>query len=268
MTNSPPSSGDIADFYDVFSDKLLTDYVQGNKRFDHALRFVLGSISKRTNSVLDIGCGAGVSAKEIKKYHPDVEVAAIDISPRNISIAQALFGDAGVQYEVSNLTDGVFSRRFDLLTMIDVHEHVPRSEWPNFHAALAERMSEHGTLVMTFPSVQFQAYLHTYDPNALQVVDESITLQDIVALATRVGGEIKVYRHVNVYREGDYVYVVISRCKGFDGVPFEPLNLKTIFPKVRKRLRRYHRGYFAKGRLASLQNQKTVSDDLATEEGR
>ncbi len=216
---TPASRNEIADFYDGFNERLVRDYVHGNPRFDAAVDRVLSVVDQNTHSVLDIGCGVGLSSMLVKQQHPEVAVTGADISPENIRLATTLFGDTGVDFKVSNLEDDVIESSFDLIAMIDVHEHIPRDAWPKFHATLSKLLSEDGTVVITYPSELHQAYLRDSNPDGLQVVDETIRLDDIQALAERIGGTIVLFEYLSVWNSNDYVHAVITRSPKYESLP-------------------------------------------------
>lgn len=65
-----------------------------------ALKYCLKTFRKVTGRVLDVGCGAGVMTKEIKRLRPDFEVYGIDSSPEAIELAKKDGGE--VNFRVSD----------------------------------------------------------------------------------------------------------------------------------------------------------------------
>ena len=248
-----PSRTEIADFYDEFNKRLVKDFVHGNPRFEAAVARVLSAIRPDTTSLLDIGCGAGVSSMLVKRKHPKLDVVAADISPGNIEAATALFGDSGVRYQVSNLADNVVQGQFDMIIMVDMHEHVPRADWPAFHSTLSSLLSDRGSIVMTYPSEMHQAYLQEHNPEGLQVVDETITVPDLLDLAERVGGRLALCEYVDIWKESDYVHAIITKRPGHEKKPRpakRPL-VGSLYNAVTRRLRTQMRRRYLDKRMAS-----------------
>ncbi|TWT88689.1 cyclopropane fatty acyl phospholipid synthase [Pseudobythopirellula maris] len=205
------SREEIADFYDTFNRRLIGDYLKGNPRIEEAIDLVKRSLPTGPARVLDIGCGLGFSSHEYALAHPGVEVLGVDISPENVRVASALFGSDRVRFEVSNLRDGVVEGPFDLIAMIDVHEHIPRDAWAECHASFRQWLAPSGALVMTIPSPEHQRYLMEHEPEGLQVVDEIITTQDIVGIAESIDATVADLHYVNVWKRSMYVHAVLRR---------------------------------------------------------
>lgn len=77
-------------------------------------------------SVVDVGCGAGVLIHELSKREElrKVQFSGYDIAPPAIELAQKLKQD-NVKFICEDLFAGQNNEYFDLLLAIDVFEHVP-----------------------------------------------------------------------------------------------------------------------------------------------
>jgi 2-polyprenyl-3-methyl-5-hydroxy-6-metoxy-1,4-benzoquinol methylase len=209
----------IRAFYDGFTRKLVRDYIAGNVRQARAFELVRSMIGPDTRTILDVGCGIGASSASYIAGRRGVTVHGVDISPHNIQVATALFGGPSLRFSVSDMETPPCEERYDLIAMIDMHEHIPREKWEVFHATLERSLSDTGTIVMTTPSPLHQDHLRTRKPGALQVVDETIELGDVTALADRLGAAVIRYQWVGVWHANDYVHTVISRAPRFDPIP-------------------------------------------------
>src|SRR5687768_15208695 len=214
-----PERRDIREFYDGFTAKLVEDFIRGNVRQARAFELVRSTITPATRTILDVGCGIGASSASYIAGSKEVTVHGVDISPNNVRVATALFGGPRVRFSVSDMTSPPDAAPYDLIALVDMHEHIPRASWPAFHDTLAQSLSPTGTLVITTPSPLHQEYLRINKPGTLQVVDETIVLPDIIALAERLGASIIRYEWVGIWHANDYVYTVISRAPGFDPIP-------------------------------------------------
>lgn len=74
------------------------------------------------NSVLDAGCGTGVLLKKIHEKYPYVELTGSEYSPQGLDFAAERLPDA--TFNTLNLETAKFDRQFDLVTCIDVLEHI------------------------------------------------------------------------------------------------------------------------------------------------
>ena len=214
-----PDRHAIRAFYDAFTRKLVRDYVDGNLRQARAFELVRSAIGPTTRTILDVGCGIGASSASYASGRADTTVHGVDISPNNIEVARALFARPGLEFSVGDMSEPPGDRQYDLIAMVDMHEHIPREQWPTFHRVLAESLSETGTLVMTTPSPLHQEYLRTHKPEGIQVVDETLVLRDVTDLAEALRATVIRYEWVGVWHSNDYVYTVISRAPRFDAIP-------------------------------------------------
>lgn len=106
-------------------------------------------LSGRT--ALDVGCGAGLLSEPLTRM--GAEVTAIDAAPENIEAARIHAGEAGlaIDYragEAATLT--AESRRFDLVTAMEVVEHV--SDVAAFLGTLAALVKPDGLVILSTPN--------------------------------------------------------------------------------------------------------------------
>ena len=129
-TQDAPDSDAIRSFYDAFTQKLVRDYIEGNVRQSRAFELVRSAIGADTRTILDVGCGIGASSASYVEGTTGVSVHGVDISPNNIRVATALFGGPRVRFSVSDMTSPPGEDRYDLIALVDMHEHIPRASWP------------------------------------------------------------------------------------------------------------------------------------------
>lgn len=205
------SLSEIAGFYDGFSGRLVRGYVTGNPRVDHAMSFAISQIPEAAESLLEVGCGVGETTSRIKSAHPNLRAVGVDISPENIASAKRLFGSqTAAQFSVSDLTKPVDGGPFDVVTLIDVYEHIRQSDRTAFHANLRQSMSDRARLIVTCPSFLHQNFLHTEQPEGLQIVDETITATELVQMASDLGGQLSHMYYESVWRTNDYLHATID----------------------------------------------------------
>lgn len=261
-----PDRREIRAFYDGFTRKLVHDFVRGNVRQSRAFALVRSAISPATRTILDVGCGIGASSASYIVGNPAVTVHGVDISPNNVRVATALFGGPRLRFSVSDMMSPPGDETYDLIALVDMHEHIPRAAWPAFHSTLARSLSDGGTLVMTTPSPLHQRYLRTDKPQELQVVDETLELSDVTELADRLDASVIRYEWVGIWHANDYVYTVISRAPRFDAIPrrarwragSRPVMVNRVEDLVRRLGARLSRGRRA------LRVRKSLGISLAT----
>lgn len=212
---TPPSDqvskSDIAVFYDGFSNRLVDGYVAGNPRLSHALGFAASQLPADADSILEVGCGVGETTMHLCTARPDLRAVGVDISPENVRTATRLFaGVSEATFSVSDLTSPVPGGPFDVVTLLDVYEHIPAAERAGFHANLRQSMSTKSRLIVTCPSFLHQQHLYQNEPQGLQIVDELIGPNELLALAQDLGGHLTHLHYESVWRTNDYIYAVID----------------------------------------------------------
>ena len=237
-TNPAALPSDIAAFYDDFSTRLLRDYVRGNRRVQAAVALVLDSIPARAHSLLDVGCGIGFSSHTLARANGHVQVVAVDISPRNIEIATRLFDDANLAFHVSDMSSVPDGAPFDVVSILDVYEHVPPDRRDGFHRVLSQCLKPDGVVVLTCPTPLHQDYLRQYEPDGLQIIDETITLKDILRLADDIDACVTRYEMISVWRQNQYFHAVLQRSPSYEPMSPTPAVADSIGARVARRLLR------------------------------
>ncbi len=211
ITDRNPRSTAIARFYDQLNPRLLGDYIFQNHRCAAGIARVCSQIDRRISKVLDIGCGIGASSDAYLRRRPWCRVDGVDISPQNIETAKRLFERDGLAFHCSDMQQRPTSTTYDLIALLDVYEHVPRTQWPRFNALLSECLSPEGIVVVAIPSPLHQQYLAQHKPEELQIVDETVDFDDIAALARDLQSRIVTFEMVSIWNSNDYIHVVMAQ---------------------------------------------------------
>lgn len=100
--------------------------------------------------VLDVGCGDGyfINQLALREASAGIRFRGIDVDDRAIALAAAMgAADRFSAMDVSDLVD-----EFDVVTAIEVMEHIPDANVAEFVHALIARVRPGGHLVVTVPS--------------------------------------------------------------------------------------------------------------------
>lgn len=90
----------------------------------HTRRFIFRLMSGITfSSVLDAGCGTGILLQQIQARYPHILPTGSEYSPQGLDFARKRLPDA--DFYVLDLSKENLGKKFDLITCIDVLEHIP-----------------------------------------------------------------------------------------------------------------------------------------------
>lgn len=78
----------------------------------------------RVQSILDVGCGAGVLTKMIADFTKPDKVLGVDISQVMVDTANKLNTDKNIDYKAVDIYKFNASNKYDLVTCADIIEHV------------------------------------------------------------------------------------------------------------------------------------------------
>lgn len=117
---------------------------------------VVELIPQAARTLLDVGCGDGRATSYVQDQRPELCVAGVDYSERALSFARALsvprpihWARAPEEIEGIPIQDGV-----DVVTAIEVVEHIPPRELLAFLRMVKSRLRPGGYFILTTPSVR------------------------------------------------------------------------------------------------------------------
>lgn len=222
----------IVDYYNDQTYNKLNDYIFGNIRIQKAWK-ELKRHTKNPRNILEIGCGAGYISYKLAKKYPKAQVTAIDISDKSIELAKKVFKARNLNYFCTTIENFQSEKKFDLIVLFDVYEHIADEMKVSFNKALSNYISKDTTVFFSFPTPTLLAYQRKYTPSALQPVDEDITIFTLCNFAKQSNLSLKYYNEVNIYKQGDYAHVVFASNENWS----EYVNHNLLL-KLYKRLRR------------------------------
>jgi trans-aconitate methyltransferase len=208
----------VEQYYDQRVAEKLRDFTEALPRIEAAVATIAEWAPAAPRRVLEIGCGVGATSWRMARAWTGAEVIGVDLSPASIAAANSCFRRPNLDYRAGRLSECALAGQFDLIVMMDVYEHIARSERRSLHAALRDLLSAESRLLLMVPTPAHQAYLRANLPQSLQPVDEDIGPAEIVSLAAEVGARLLSYREIGIWHYGDYAHAVLGRTQALPQV--------------------------------------------------
>jgi SAM-dependent methyltransferase len=130
---------------------------EAHKHWPWALRYIGGlklvsdeCLSEDFSALIDVGCGDGRFLREMKRLAPGKSYKGVDYSEASIRYAKAFNPDIDyVCADVEDLKED--HNRYDVLTLIEVVEHIPPEKVEAFLRACRQMVQPGGRIILTVP---------------------------------------------------------------------------------------------------------------------
>ncbi len=191
----------VRDYYDNFLGYLENDLKQSNPRHARVLA-ALDKLARPGMRVLDLGCGIGITTRALIKMNGGAETVGVDLSPALIGKAQTL---SDAEFHVADVTELALERRFDLLCMVDALEHIAPSRYEALWDVFAAHAAPGATLYLNLPNPKLLETLQEESPEALQILDESVPVEEMIRLAYARGFQLLSLNTYALWRPEEYL---------------------------------------------------------------
>jgi SAM-dependent methyltransferase len=204
-----PSREDVTAFYDEFVGRQVR--VGINCRHEAILAWLLRFGLRPDDRVLEIGCGAGTLTQLLAEALPRGSLFGFDLSSKSIEAARerlAVFGN--VEVVVGDVLDvDAGSEPYDIVVLPDVIEHIPLEMHDALFGRIASWVKPEGFVLAHYPNPHHLEWFHEHYPERLQIVDQPIHADLLLANAYRHGLYLDYFERYSIWiREGDYIAAV------------------------------------------------------------
>jgi trans-aconitate 2-methyltransferase len=208
------TSSEIKNYYDKFATEILArDFYYINPRHD-AIKSLCSQFVSKGASILEVGCGVGIISKFLAKRAS--RVVATDISEKNVELARQYAASPKCEFAVIDIIEQAAEAgrlgTFDVILLADVIEHIPKSKYRQLFPTLEGLLTKKGRVMLTYPTPEHQEYLIAERPEARQLIDETIHIEDILR-------ETKLkpiyFKYCDVFGVNDYVHMVLATDRVF-----------------------------------------------------
>lgn len=233
------SNSDVADFYDDYvTHQIKNGY---NLRHQHVLKRIKPYFSPtKSISLLEIGCGIGITSNKLLQNFNINKLIGIDISSKSIDYAKKL----NASYAHSEFLCGdifeldIKEKTVDLILMMDVLEHIPKSKHLKIFEKLSSLMTDDSFIILNIPYGPCLDYIIKYDSEGVQVIEEPIYLHELSTIFEQTNIEIVGLETFGMWLEDEYQLYKIRKRRPFKKVNLEPKEdskLTRIIKKVTKK---------------------------------
>lgn len=210
------SAEEVREFYQADMERRVRARTHGNLRIDRASEFLLSRV-KEDSRILDMGCGIGIASERMAKKAQQGEIFAVDISPAHIDYCRRTIDVPNITFALVDVLEEfdkalqLVKTPVDIITMVDVIEHLPLERSRAFFKRLPEILKPDGRILLTYPSPEYQRYSYETPKERLQAVDLVLELDDILDLARHAQARLRSFSYVDVWRRDQYVHCELAR---------------------------------------------------------
>jgi 2-polyprenyl-3-methyl-5-hydroxy-6-metoxy-1,4-benzoquinol methylase len=191
-----PSIEDVKSYYNKFIQYRTNR--EGNSRIKELYKFIDSQVAgKNYQSVLDVGCGEGLTTEYLLRHVPSV--VGTDLSEERISICKANGKANYLQMDYSSdAVKQVLHEPFDLVCVFDCAEHILPERRKTFLENIYRSFTE--KVLVSIPEPNNLRHLRETRPNILQIVDEIIFDEDL-----------SMFEIIEKIPKGIYVFYVLGK---------------------------------------------------------
>jgi len=132
--------------------------------------------------VIDLGCGTGTIAFEIRKLFPNAYITCLDISENMISMAKAKLGEEDKNiYIVANFYDFYFEDKYDvIISSLALHHLITDENKKNFYIKIYNTLKEGGVFYNADVVLGSNAYIQeVYMKKWKEFMRKNVSLSEI-----------------------------------------------------------------------------------------
>ena len=217
---------EISEFYDKFSGQQLKTGV--NERLISLYKRLLKlGLSKKSN-VLELGCGVGAFTSLLSKKVKKGKIGAVDLSPKSIESAKSALPEININFETADVVTYIPKlKNIDLVTLMDVIEHIPLEMHEELFSNISSYISEKTLLAINIPSPEYIDYVRKNNADKLQIIDQCVELPFIIKNLESAGLEMIYFEKYSIWEQDDYQFMVIRKKRDYQLIHISDKRNKT-----------------------------------------
>lgn len=207
---------EISEFYDEYVQRQLK--IGANERLISLYKRLLGLGLSSHSKVLELGCGVGIFTKILSKKISTGLIEAADLSAKSISAALDLLKNrSNLHFAVADVVHySPKNSDFDLITLMDVIEHIPLDQHGELFENLARICTPKTLIAINIPNPGYIDYARIHHPESLQVIDQAVELFPLLQHLENHDLELISFEKYGIWEEEDYHFMVIRKKREFE----------------------------------------------------
>ena len=207
---------EISEFYDEYVQRQIK--TGANERLISLYKRLLNGGLNTDSKVLELGCGVGIFTKLLAKKVKNGIIEAVDLSAKSIAVAEnELKHKKNIHFDVADVVKyKPENSGFDMITLMDVIEHIPLENHAELFANLAEIATEKTNILINIPNPQYIGYARINHPESLQVIDQEVELFTLMQHLEKNGLELVYFEKYGIWEQDDYHFMVIRKKRNFE----------------------------------------------------
>lgn len=168
---------------------------------------------KNNMKVLEIGCGIGTVSHLILQFLKKGHFVGVDISSESIEMARQFNAKfSNCEFVVSDMSDFKHSLCFDAIVLPDVLEHIPVEQHLALFTLLKAYTHSNSFILINIPEPNCLNWLRKKHPEKLQIIDQSLSMQDLLNNSYPAGFELySLQPYALQYQQNDYLSIILKR---------------------------------------------------------
>ncbi len=207
---------EISEFYDEYVQRQTK--TGANERLISLYKRLLNGGLNTDSKVLELGCGVGIFTKLLAKKVKNGIIEAVDLSAKSVAVAKnELKYRKNIHFDVADVVEyKPKNSDFDMITLMDVIEHIPLEHHAELFRNLAEIATEKTNILINIPNPQYIGYARINHPESLQVIDQEVELFTLMQHLEKNGLELVYFEKYGIWEQDDYHFMVIRKKRNFE----------------------------------------------------
>jgi len=168
-------------YYNDRVSSCISKHFRSNNGRHRIIKESLSRIVDVGMSVLDVGCGIGVTSRHMASL--GASVIAVDQSDKLIEFATKSSVGENIIYFAEDICDFKLEVRFDVVVFSDVIEHIiPEYAHDAITNIIKNNTHENTVIYVNIPDKNFLDFVRDNKPELLQIIDNGYSISEIVGM--------------------------------------------------------------------------------------